>query len=57
MSLFREWLLLLSDTNRLNKIMDGDDLVTSFIAEIKNRFNDLDDNLAIILVPFCRSFY
>jgi hypothetical protein len=45
MSLFREWLLLLSDTNRLNKIMDGDDLVTSFIAEIKNRFNDLDDKL------------
>ncbi|MCJ7364595.1 DUF3150 domain-containing protein [Klebsiella quasipneumoniae] len=46
MSLFREWLLLLSDTNRLNKIMDGDDLVTSFISEIKNRFNDLDDQLA-----------
>lgn len=46
MSLFREWLLLLSDTNRLNKIMDGDDLVTGFIADIKNRFNDLDDNLA-----------
>ncbi|HBR8951573.1 TPA: DUF3150 domain-containing protein, partial [Klebsiella pneumoniae] len=46
MSLFREWLLLLSDTNRLNRIMDGDDLVTGFIAEIKNRFNDLDDNLA-----------
>lgn len=46
MSLFREWLLLLSDTNRLNRIMDGDDLVTGFIAEIKNRFNDLEDNLA-----------
>ena len=46
MSLFREWLLQLSDTNRLNRIMDGDDLVTGFIAEIKNRFNDLDDNLA-----------
>ncbi|MGF5084508.1 hypothetical protein ACQE4V_27110, partial [Klebsiella pneumoniae] len=38
--------LSLSDTNRLNRIMDGDDLVTGFIAEIKNRFNDLDDNLA-----------
>lgn len=45
MSLFREWLLLLSDTERLNKIMDGDDLVTGFISEIKNRFNDLDDKL------------
>lgn len=46
MSLFREWLLLLSDTGRLNKIMDGDDLVTGFISEIKNRFNDLDVQLA-----------
>lgn len=45
MSLFREWLLLLSDTDRLNKIMDGDDLLTGFISEIKNRFDDLDGKL------------
>lgn len=57
MSLFREWLLLLSDTSRLNKIMDGDDLVSGFIVAIRKRFNALDDKLvgdssSIFVDPF-----